>query len=455
MNTGRRRGSSILAGLLLVLIGVLFLIDIYQPEMRLGHVIAVYWPVLLIVWGLAKILDYVVAQNRHEAKPAIVSGGEAALIVVLVIVLGGFVIRDWVRDRYPHFNFDMPRVGPSYTRNEALPPQTIPADARLAIDIPRGDISVQGKSGNQLLVNAQKTIWGMRQSSERAAQQAGVEVYISGGLYRIAPAIGFGGRARDNYDLSVQAPASANVAASTTHGDIRIAGVAGSTQAHSGYGDIAVQNAGADVAVNLTRGDARISGAAGSVRVTGRGGDVNISDVKGNASVDGPFYGTIRATNVAQGIHCALPWTQMSVGQLSGKLETDLGDLSISGASGPLKISTHNSDVSVENVSGPIDISDAHSDVNVSFSAPPQGDINIKNDAGDVTVSLPEQSSFEVAATSRGGDADSDFSGGQLGVSSINGNGQIIGRVGSSGGPRITITTSYGTIHLRKTSSNQ
>lgn len=456
MNSGRRRGSSIFAGLLLVLIGVLFAIDIYYPQIRLGHLIALYWPVLLIVWGLAKIFDYVLAQRRAEPRPPIVSGGEAALIVVLIIVLSGFVVFDWARDRFPNVGIDIPAMGPSYTKSESLPVQTIPPNSHIAIDIPSGDISVQGQSGNELKVNAQNTAWGLsRTSAERDMQNAVVTIDNSGGTYRISPPIGFGRRGRGSSDLAVQAPASASVSASTIHGDVRIAGVNGGAQAHSGGGDINVQNAGGDVAVNLVRGDARISGAAGNVRVTGRGGDVNISDVKGSASVDGPFYGTIRAAGVAQGIHCALPWTQMSVGQLSGKFETDLGDLSISGASGPLKISTHNSDVSVKNVSGPIDISDAHSDVDVSFSAPPQGDINIKDDAGDVTVALPEQSSFEVAATSRGGDVESDFSGGQLAVSTENGNGQVMGRVGSSGGPRITITTSYGTIHLRKSSSNQ
>ncbi len=456
MSNGRRRGSSIFAGLLLVLIGVLFSIDIFYPGLRLGHLIALYWPVLLILWGVAKIFDYMLAQRRGEARPAAMSGGEAALIVVLVLVLGGFVIRDWVRNRVPHFNIDMPQIGPSYTRSETLPPQTLPADSRLAIDIPRGDISVEGHAGNDLLVNVKKSIWGLSQTSaDRALRQSNVAVVEMGGAYHIWPRFGVGSRPGASVDLDVQTPASTSVTANTGRGDIRISNADGALQTRTRSGDVEVRDAGADVAVNMTHGDARITGAAGNVSVAGRGGDVSVADVKGDVSIAGPFDGTIRAANVAQTIRCAQPWSQINASQLNGTLEADLGDVKISGASGPVKIATHNADVDVKNATGQLDITDAHADVKVTLSAPPREDIHITDDAGDVELTLPPQSAFEVSAISRGGDVESDFGGGQLNLSNTDASGQISGRVGASGGPKITIVTTYGTIHLRKTSSNQ
>ncbi len=451
MSNGKRRGSSVFAGLLLVLIGVLFLIAIYDPKIRLGHLIAVYWPALLILWGVAKIFDSLLAQRQGQPRPAAVSGGEAALVVALVIALCGFVIRDWVRERVPQWNFDMPEFGPSYSRSENLPPRTIPQGSQLAIDIPRGNIVVEARAGNQLVVSAIETAWGISETSARQAMEnAGVKIENANGIYRIGPQFASGRLDRANFDLSVQAPASASVAASTRHGDVRIQGIAGNAQAHSGSGDIDVRDVGGNAVVNLTRGDARISGVAGNLRVTGRGDDINISDVNGNASVEGPFYGAIRAAHVAKTLRCAVPWSQISVAQLNGTLETDLGDLSVSGASGPLKISTHNSDVDVKNAAGQMDIADAHGDIKVALAAPPRANINITNVAGDVDVTLPKESSFEVEAISRGGDAESDF--GELNVSKLDANGQITGRVGTSGGPRITIATTYGTIHLRQSS---
>ncbi len=450
MNGGRKRGRSIFAGVLLVVLGVLFLIDIYYPGVRLGHLIEVYWPVLLIVWGGAKLVDYLVARHGGEPRPAALSGGEAALIIVLIIVLGGFVIRDWVRARVPNVNIDMPELGPSYTQNESLPPQTIPAGSRLGIDIPRGDISVEGHAGNDLLVNAKKSIWGISQTfADRALRQSNVAVVQAGGAYHIWPRFGVGSRPGTSVDLDVQAPSSTSVTANTGRGDIRISNADGTLEADTRSGDVAVQSAGGDVTVNLSHGDARITGAKKNVLVTGHGNDVNISDVGGNAAVLGPFDGTIHATNVAQTVHCAQPWAQIDVTQLKGTLEADLGDVSISGASGPVKIGTHNSDVKVSDATGRLEIADAHADVKVTLNSPPTQDIDITNDAGDVNVTLPAGSSFEVDAISRGGDVESDFSGGQLNVSNDAGSGQITGRVGA-GGPKITIATTYGTIHLQK-----
>jgi DUF4097 and DUF4098 domain-containing protein YvlB len=469
VNGRGRRGRSIFAGVLLVLLGVLFLIDIYYPEVRLGHLIAVYWPVLLIVWGGAKIFDYLVSQHRGEPRPAPLTGGEAALIIVLVIVLGGFVIRDWVRQRVARVNFDVPEFGPSYSQSESLPPQTLPANSQLAIDLGRGDITVQGHDGDDLLIEAQKKVWGLNETTaNRQMDEAQVRVENFGGMYQIRPVFGPGTRGQASVDLTLQAPSSASVAASTKHGDIRVANITGRAQAHTNNGDIDIQNAGGDVAADQQErvcrgivwppcgpgGDTHVANVHGNVRVTGRGGDVNVSDVSGNLSIEGGFAGTIHAQHVEGEIHCGLPWSQINVSQLNGTLEADLGDVKISNASGPVRIGTHNSDVSVNSVTGRVEIADAHADVKVTLSSPPTQDINITNDAGDVDVALPARSSFEVDAISRGGDVDSDFSGGQLNVSNTDTSGEIAGRVGA-GGPKITIATTYGTIRLRKASSGR
>lgn len=456
MSSVRRRRSSILAGLLLVALGIIFLVGIFHPEVRLGHWIAVYWPVLLIVWGIVKLFDFLAVQHSGEPRPSFLSGGEAVLVVGMVIVLGGFVVRDWARNRFPNIHIEMPDFGPSFARSETLPLQTLPKDARLAIDIRHGDIAVRGQVGDELVVQAQKKIWGMSEkSANRAMQQAQVSVEESGGLYRVRPLFGLGRRGQATIDLALQAPASASIAASTDHGDIQISNINGSTQAHSGDGDVEVRNAGADVAVNINHGDARIAGANGNVHVTGRGDDVDISDVNGSASIEGPFDGSIHARNVSQSVHCALPWSAIAIGHLGGRLETDLGDVSVTGASGPVKIVTHNSDINVKDATGQLDIADAHGDIKVTLAAPPRDDINITDDTGDVDVTLPAESKFQVEAVSRSGDVESDFANEGLNVSNTGASGQITGTVGESGGPTIRIATTYGTIHLRKTSSER
>jgi N-terminal domain of toast_rack, DUF2154/Domain of unknown function (DUF5668) len=52
-----RRGSTITGGLIVVAIGVIFLIANLQPELDLWSIAMRYWPVILIIIGLGKIVD--------------------------------------------------------------------------------------------------------------------------------------------------------------------------------------------------------------------------------------------------------------------------------------------------------------------------------------------------------------------------------------------------------------
>jgi DUF4097 and DUF4098 domain-containing protein YvlB len=450
MNTVGRRRSSVFAGLLLVVLGVIFLIDIYDPALRLGHLIAVYWPVLLILWGAAKLVDYLSAQRSGPDRPAMMSGGEAVLLVVLAVVLGAFTLRDWVRHHYPNFSLDVPQFGLHFSRSQSLPAQAIPAGAQVDIETDRGDISVHGAQANHLVVNAAKTSWGMTETSaDSALRGADVTIENTGGIYHVRPNPQGNWSQRASVDLNVEAPASANITASTRRGDIDVSQIGGTTEARTANGDVEIHDAGADASVDLQKGDARIAGAQGNVRVTGQGGDVELSNVGGEATIQGAFDGSIEARNVGKMIHCALPWADITIGHLTGKLEADLGDIDISGADGPVKIVTRDKDIDVKSVSGRLDIANSHGDVNVELANPPEDAIDITNDSGDVDLTLPAQSAFELAAVSRSGDVESDFESASLNASGTSGSEEISGKIGASG-PRITIATSYGTIHLHK-----
>ena len=115
------------------------------------------------------------------------------------------------------------------------------------------------------------------------------------------------------------------------------------------------------------------------------------------------------------------------------------------------KLVTQDKDIDAENVAGKLQINDKNGTVKVGDSEPPREDISITNASGAVELTLPEKSNFEINAVSTSGQVDSDFDNPTLDTSNDNGNGKIMGRVGSSG-PKISIVTSYGSISLRKSS---
>lgn len=449
MSNGIRRRGSILTGLLLIVIGVIFLLDRFDPAFGIGHLIRVYWPVLIILWGVAKLVDHLAAQRSGEPRAALLSGGQAALMILLAFVLTAFVARDWIHDRYPDAEFDIGLSLP-YSQSRQLAPETIPAGAHVMIETARGKIAVHAGGGSDIRVGVNESASA---SSATAAddRMKNVEVVIErkGDGYSVHPVRQRDVRGAVGIDLDVELPKTASIEVNTGHGDIQISGVAGNVIARTASGNIEIHDAGSDVAIDLQQGDAKVSGVAGNLKITGRGDHIDLSNISGDATVEGAFVGSIRAANIAKTVRCASPWSDLTITHLIGRLATDSGDIALSDVDGPVKLIAHNKDIDVKNVSGRIEIVNTHGDVKVSYAAPPRDNLSLTNDSGDTDVTLPAGSSFAISAVSRSGEVASDFESTSLKTSNEEDRGQISGNFGA-GGPMLNITTSYGTIRLRK-----
>jgi DUF4097 and DUF4098 domain-containing protein YvlB len=454
VTNGRHRRSSIFAGLLLILLGFIFLAEHLDPTLGIGRLIRVYWPVLLILWGVAKLIDHLAARKSGQARAPMLSGGEAVLLVVLALILSGFVFRDWIRDHYPDFGIRVPPFHQPYSQSRQLAPKAIPVGAHVVIETDRGDITVHEGEGNELAVSVNQSAWAPSESRAlERMKQAEVAIEQAGNDYVVRPVRRGDFQRQVDVNLDVEVPKTSSVTAHTAHGDIDASGVTKSIEARTESGDIEIVDAGSDVTATLKKGDVRINRAGGNVRVLGRGDDVEVTNVSGDATVEGIFLGSGLVRNVKGTTRCTSPWLDLTVAQLSGKLEIDARQITLSDAAGPAKIATHNKDIQVQNVTGRLNITDAHSDIKVGYSSAPENDVNIANDAGDVELTLPASSSFIVSAVSQSGQVESDFKEPSQRRASDEDTERLSGQFGGKPGvlgPRITIATSYGTIRLRK-----
>ncbi len=89
------RRRSVFSGLLLILLGALFLLRNFHYGFPIWRILERWWPLLFIIWGVSKLYDRMVAQRTGEAAPATISGGEVALIILLFFVIGGAGVLDW------------------------------------------------------------------------------------------------------------------------------------------------------------------------------------------------------------------------------------------------------------------------------------------------------------------------------------------------------------------------
>lgn len=450
MSNGQQKRSSVFKGLLLILVGALFLLYRFDPALRIGHLFWRYWPVIIILWGAAKLIDNLVAERTGETRPPFLTGGEVALLVLILFLLGGVAIKEWVQNRYPNADIELSPFNHRFSQSQELAPKTMPAGARVALITGRGNLTVHTGEGDEIRVTVNKSVSSSSESSANESMD-GVNVVIeqTSDGYTVHPVNQGNSESRPSIDLDVQIPKKVDVAASSGRGDISIAGIAGAISAATQDGNVEVHDAGSDVHADLQKGDVHLTNVAGNVRITGRGNQVEVADIAGDATIDGDFYGPIRVRNVAKTTHYTSQKTDLTLAHVIGRMELDSGQIDISDVAGSVKLTTRNKDIDVENVAGRLSISNSDGAVKVRCSNPPREDMNIANESGEVDVTVPARSLFDISAVSHSGEIQSSFSGPSLKIENGEDGARLNGTVGGHGA-KITIATTYGTIYLRK-----
>ncbi len=142
-----RRRRSFAGPLVLITLGVVFLLET-MGVLRwsgLGHLFARYWPLLIILWGVAKLYDHYQAQREGTRAPGIGAGG---VFMLICLIVAGLVATqasrvDWhgLRDEINIDDGDFEWFGSSYDYNDQLE-QDFPAGASLRIVDDRGAVRV-------------------------------------------------------------------------------------------------------------------------------------------------------------------------------------------------------------------------------------------------------------------------------------------------------------------------
>ncbi|HKV27656.1 MAG TPA: DUF4097 family beta strand repeat-containing protein [Candidatus Acidoferrales bacterium] len=446
-----RQRRSIFGGLILILIGVIFLLYEYHPELEIGRLFTHYWPLLLVIWGIARLFDHLLASRTGEARPPGISGGEIALIVLLLLVVASISGFDWARKNNPGIDFGMGDMFEhAYDWNSSLPVVPVKPNEVFSISTARGNISVHPGNDSQLHVSVHKSAKASDEDEARqSADKVQIKVTPTSNGYQIQPQSSGDEGPEVRVDLDIALPSHATINADTAHGDITIAQMTGPVTIHSKSGDLNIHDLSGDVDADLAHGDARVNNIKGNVRLTGHGGEINLSGITGDATLEGDFFGPIRASNISKTTRYTSSRTNLTLAHLAGQLEMDSSDLSISDVSGSVQLSTANKDVTLEGVVGRIDLTDKRGDIQVTFAHPPHDDVRIANESASIDVTLPGTSNFGISAVSRNGDIQNDFESAGL-KSSNSGDTTVVQGTYGARGPRITLSTTYGTISIHK-----
>jgi len=451
MSNGIRRRRSIFSGLLLVVIGVLFLYHNFQGGFEIWRVIERWWPVVLILWGLAKLYDYWAAKQSGEAPPRTMTGGEILLVIFLFILAGVAGGREWMIKHGHDYDIEVPWAT-KYTFSEEVPAKAVKASAEIRVNTDRGDITVIPEEIAEVKVSVKKTATGTDESEARKrAEAVRVVVVETEGGYEVRPEADSDTQRWVRVDLEVRVPKQASVKAKAERGDVQVSGVAGPVRVENLNGDVDVHDVAGDIAVEIRRGDVSVRNTKGNVAISGRGGEVQVADVAGQAVINGEYSGPISVSNAAKGARFISKRTDLTISQLNGRFETGSGRLEITDAPGNVQLETSSYDVVLEKVNGRVLVKNRNGNIEMRLTQAPKEDIELVTERGSIDLSVPGKSSFELTAEARRGDieVDGEFAGIPKTEPDRSGDSRVVVKIGQRG-PQIVVRTSYGSIQLRK-----
>jgi DUF4097 and DUF4098 domain-containing protein YvlB len=450
--TPRPRRS--LAGpIVLIIIGTLFLLVNagIVSHSHIWYLFSHYWPALLIVWGVIKLIEYQNAKRDNVPVRGIGAGG--VLLLIFLILAGTAATKldsvDWakVRDSVDlgDSDIDIPGFGHTYEYSEQLS-QTMPTGSAVKIVNDRGAVNVSVSDDDQIHVSAQKKI---RSEEQKEADQwnnsSKPQINVSGNLVTInANTMGAGDHPITT-NLDVAIPRKAALAIASKRGDISVIGRDGIVEITNQRGDVSLSDINGNVNLNLDRSSARVNDIDGDVSVDGHSNEVSLNDVKGFARLNGEFSESLKLSRIGKTVSFKTARTDLEFAKLDGDLDLDQGDLRASDLAGPLRLVTRSKDINLEKVAGDARVQNENGSVTLALSSP--SNIQIENRQGDIKVLVPDKLGFKVDARSRGGEVSSDFD--ALKIENGDNNSSISGSVGN-GAAHLVLSNEHGSIEVRK-----
>src|SRR5580700_8232036 len=260
-----RYRRSLSGPIVLISIGIVFLLGTmgYLDWPRLGHWFAHYWPVILIVAGLIKLIEYQSAQRQGYRARGL--GAGSIFLIIIVVVFGLIATQmsrfDWneLRDNLNIDDNDFTLFGEKYTYQDQLVHE-FPAGASLHVNDSRGAVTVNTSTDNQIHVSVHKRVNATNQSdADKYNSQTKPQITTSGSVVTLNANNDSAGDHNVASDLDISIPRAAAVNISTRYGDVSVLGRDGDVQVSAQHDDVSTSDINGKVSLNLDHSSARIS----------------------------------------------------------------------------------------------------------------------------------------------------------------------------------------------------
>jgi DUF4097 and DUF4098 domain-containing protein YvlB len=440
------RRRSLTGPILLVLIGIGFLLYNLRPDIPLFDLLSQYWPILLIVWGLLRLLEVLVDYFRGGVQRTSFSGGEVVLIIFICFIGWGA----W--EAHSHgvrFRPAWEAFGEHYDYNVD---QQKPAGnaMRLVLETNRGNLRIVGADTADIKVTGRKSVQAInQQEADRADESTPLEITAQEQTITIRtnqdrnPTSG-----RISEDLEITIPNRMSVEARGNYGDYDVSELNGTVELYGDRADVRLNKIGGNARVELGRSDlVRAVDLQGTLDLQGKGSDIELENIAGQVTINGSYSGSLEFKKLAKPLHFESPNTDLRVESLPGQISMDLGELTATNLVGPVRLITKSKDVKIEDFTQSLELETERGDIELQPNHVPLAKIEARSRTGQINLVLPERAAFQLIASTDHGDAVNDF-GPSIQKETDGRSASLKGNVGQ--GATIHLVTGRGTVSVRK-----
>jgi len=449
-----RPHRSIAGPVVLILMGVLFLLGtmgILEIH-SLGRLFAHYWPALLILWGVLKLVEYEQAKRYGQPTRGIGVGG---VFLMFILIVAGLIATqasrvDW-KNLGEHIQLgddqglDEIFGGSTFNYSDELS-QEIPASGILHVNDDRGTITINVADGKTMKVSVRKKIRAEKeQDADDYNRRTKPRITVADKVVTLDANVHGAGDKGVTADMDIFVPRNLDLVIVSRRGNVTINGMNGSVEVNHQHGEISLTDHTGNAVLSLESSAVRAQRVKGDITLQGRANEVSLEDVDGAAHLNGEFQESVRLVRISKTVSFHSSRTDMEFSRLDGRLDLDSGDLRADSLLGPMRLTTRSKDIALEGLTGDLRLEDTNGTVEVGLHKP--GNIQIDNHKGDVRVSIPPNTAVKVEARTHRGEIQSDFE--EIKVDNRDRESSASGSIGTNG-PRLALNCENGTIEIRK-----
>jgi DUF4097 and DUF4098 domain-containing protein YvlB len=504
-----RKPRSPVGGMLLIIIGFLFLASRFHSNLNALEIYGRYWLPLLGVFAAVELIRYY--SHPHTAGPPPRLFTPWRVIVIIAIISTG-VIANRIASAHPSLlsALKLPGflsgirdsvVGETYAFKDAPfeSPYARPG-LKITVNNSYGNVSVKsGGSSVRATLTKGVRAWS-EEDARKIAEQIRLVVNQTSDGYSITTN-------RDQVsqqfttDIQVEVPSPVTLAITDSYGSVIANGISGELIVKASQGrveasgiqgrvSLSLKNSSVDASnirgnVSVTGAkDARLSQIGGSLDLTANNGSIELREIAGPVHVDAPFSrinaqglaetaelktehasiklaraadvtieaprSDVQAENISGDLYVSSSHSQIQARNVSGLLQVEAEQSSVTAEDvrGQIVIDTSHGEVAVRNFDEGVTVRTSYRNVSLATAAQPAGDIDVENSHGEIKLALPPASEFQLDAKSPGG---------QVKLIGFNDIQQRAGDALSFGsyGPTIRLKTSYKNITIQASGARQ